>query len=86
MGQYCNNRRQAEPLYDHLTARLGELGPSWGAPPKPLKWEIANCLSMCGAGPNVLIYPDGTAYHHVDDAALEAIVNDLLRRVEDQQR
>jgi len=25
--------------------------------PRPIKLEIANCLSMCGAGPNVVIYP-----------------------------
>jgi (2Fe-2S) ferredoxin len=78
MGAYCNQSSKAEALYDILTKMLGERGPAW-AMTGPIKWEVANCLDMCGAGPNLLIYPGGECYNHLDVATLEAIVQELLK-------
>src|SRR5260370_26312131 len=77
MGQYCNLRGQAEPLYDKMTELLGERGPAWAAK-GPVRWEIATCLDMCGAGPNLVVYPENAAHNHLDAPTLEAIVRQCL--------
>ena len=77
MGAFCNQGNRAEPLYDCLTRILGERGPAW-ATKGPIRWEIANCLDMCGAGPNLIIYPGEDCHNHLDKATLEAIVEALL--------
>jgi (2Fe-2S) ferredoxin len=79
MGQYCNRGGQAEPLYNRLTELLGERRPAWSAT-GPVRWEIATCLSMCGAGPNLVVYPDDMACNHLDIATLEAVVEDVMQR------
>jgi cob(I)alamin adenosyltransferase len=43
-----------------------------------VKLNVSPCLSICGVGPLVVIYPDGIWYHHVDDEAIERIVNEHL--------
>ena len=69
--------RRADKLYPHLERLVDEInGDQY---PKPVKLEIANCLSMCGAGPNLMIYPDGVACNGVEEDMIEAIVDQYLR-------
>lgn len=76
-GQYCNLDRRADKLYNQLQTLLTEInGDSY--PPR-VKIEIANCLSMCGAGPNLIIYPDKTVCNRVDDQELARIVEEYLK-------
>ncbi|MCI9672545.1 MAG: hypothetical protein HFF49_13595 [Lawsonibacter sp.] len=44
------------------------------------------CLGLCGSGPNVIIFPEGTIYSHVKNEDAARIVSEHLlkgRRVED---
>jgi NADH:ubiquinone oxidoreductase subunit E len=67
--------RRSDKLLTILEARIDELnGDQY---PKPIKLETANCLSMCGAGPNLIVYPEGAVYNAVDEAMLEAIFERL---------
>ncbi|MCU0499945.1 MAG: (2Fe-2S) ferredoxin domain-containing protein [Anaerolineae bacterium] len=52
-GIYCNEGRRA----DHLLKALGPLleAHQTGTDLPQVKVETANCLSMCGAGPNLII-------------------------------
>jgi (2Fe-2S) ferredoxin len=77
MGPYCNQGWQAEVFYERLQRALGDPGPSWMTH-KPITWETANCLSMCGAGPNLVIYPDELCYHHLNPRLLEDILQQLM--------
>ena len=77
MGAFCNQYGRAKPLEHCLRDRLGETGPAWRAE-GPLRWETANCLSMCGAGPNVVVYPDETSHHQMTVAKLNALLDALL--------
>jgi NADH:ubiquinone oxidoreductase subunit E len=77
MGAYCNRGGQAEPLYEILRQALGEIGPAWTSK-KAVRWEIANCLSMCGTGPNLVIYPEDVAINHLDEKQLATILEEQL--------
>src|SRR5258707_1209923 len=80
MGAYCNQGRRAEAFYEHLCEAFGDPGPAWMARrPQKVKWEIANCLSMCGTGPNLIIYPEDRIYNHLDRAVLERLIDECLR-------
>jgi len=76
-GQYCNMGRRADKLLRRLEVMVDEInGDQY---PKPVKLEIANCLSMCGAGPNIVIYPEGVICNGVDESMLDAIVDDYVK-------
>ncbi len=76
-GQYCNMGRRADKLLKRLEVLVDEV--NGDRYPKPVKLEIANCLSMCGAGPNIVIYPAGEIFNGVDEAMLDGIVNAHVR-------
>jgi (2Fe-2S) ferredoxin len=77
MGQYCNQGKHAEPLYDRLCQELGDPGPAFMSR-KLITWETANCLSMCGAGPNLVVYPEDADYHYLTLPALEDVLAKYL--------
>ncbi len=79
MGAFCNQSGQAQPLYDRLYRELGEPLPPFMARGRPVSWETANCLSMCGAGPNLILYPDNLEFHAMDLEKLEAFIAEYLR-------
>jgi len=69
--------RRADKLLKRLEIVVDEVnGDQY---PKPVKLEIANCLSMCGAGPNIVIYPEGVICNGVDETMLETIVNEHVK-------
>ena len=76
-GQYCNMGRRADKLLRRLEVMVDEInGDQY---PKPVKLEIAICLSMCGAGPNIVIYTEGVICNGVDESMLDAIVDDYVK-------
>ncbi len=71
-GQFCNMDRRADKLLKRLEPLLDEVnGDQY---PKPVKLEIANCLSMCGAGPNIVVYPEGVICNGVEESMIGEIV------------
>lgn len=71
-GQYCNLGRRGDAILKRVEALVEPL--NGDAYPKPIKVETANCLSMCGAGPNVVIYPDGVVCNGVTVEAVDALI------------
>ncbi len=47
--------------------------------PPRIVLEGANCLSMCGAGPNCILYPEDVVFHHLDEESLKRMVDEHLR-------
>ncbi len=38
----------------------------------------ANCLRVCEQGPIAVVYPEGTWYHHLDEDAIERVIDEHL--------
>jgi (2Fe-2S) ferredoxin len=77
-GQYCNLSRRADRLYSRLEQLVSEVNRNQY--PKPVKLEIAPCLDMCGAGPNIVIYPDGIVCNGVEENMLDQIMTEHVRK------
>jgi (2Fe-2S) ferredoxin len=75
MGEFCNMSRRSDRLYKQLQPLVAEANAN-GA---NLKLEMARCLTMCGAGPNLVIYPDSLIFNQLDETKLAALVEAHLK-------
>jgi (2Fe-2S) ferredoxin len=71
-GQYCNLSRRADRLLVPLEARVAALNDTLGE--RRVRVETANCLSMCGAGPNLIVYPQGRVFNGLSEDDLDAVL------------
>lgn len=69
--------RRADAILKVLEPQIDAL--NGDAYPRPIKLEIANCLSMCGAGPNVVIYPTPVVLNEVTPEQIETIVREHVQ-------
>lgn len=76
MGVYCNIGGRAESLHKKLRAHVEAINGDEHPPEYLLR--TANCLSMCAAGPNLVIYPGNIAYNHLTLEAIDAIIAEHL--------
>lgn len=70
----CANPEAAEALQRRFAELARQHGLSKLRNPQRVKCVLAGCLGVCSGGPIVVVYPEGTWYHHVDAAAFERIV------------
>lgn len=74
MGEFCKMSRRADRLYKQLQPCIAEAN-ARGA---NLRLETARCLNMCGAGPNLVIYPDDLVFNKLDETKLDALMREHL--------
>jgi (2Fe-2S) ferredoxin len=75
-GRFCDPQGKATALYQALPRLLGELGQYDN--PCRVKRGLTPCLGVCAGGPLMVVYPEGTWYHGVDEQALERIIEEHL--------
>jgi (2Fe-2S) ferredoxin len=69
-GSSCHDRDAREVL-KALRARVSERGIA-----DQVRLTVANCLMLCGRGPNMVVYPDGVWYSGVTPKRVERIVDE----------
>ena len=74
-GQFCNMDRRGDKNLAAVEEALAERAPQACV---PVKLTTANCLSMCGAGPNAVLYPGNRAFNHLTPQGTKAIVEQYL--------
>lgn len=75
-GQYCNMDKRADKLIARLEPIVAALNGD-SSPPR-IRLTTANCLSMCGAGPNAILYPGGQVFNNLDETGLLQLVEEQL--------
>ena len=76
-GKFCDAQRRGINLYNKFPHLLGDLASYYNS--ERVKRGIAPCLGVCQGGPLMVVSPDGTWYHDVDEEKLEQIIEEHLR-------
>ncbi len=71
-GAFCNLDRRADKLCRAIEPLVNNMNGD-SHPPK-IQIATANCLSMCGAGPNAILHPDGRRFNHLTIDALKHLI------------
>ena len=84
-GQFCNMDRRGDK---NLAAVEETLAARSADEAVYVKVTTANCLSMCGAGPNAVLYPGNRAFNHLTPQSAREIVEQYLRQAppEEEER
>lgn len=79
-GEFCNLSRRADTLYK----RLNEAVSAANVPGQPpcVGLRTANCLSMCGMGPNLVVYPEDDVFNRLDPDKLEQVIARYVKQPE----
>jgi (2Fe-2S) ferredoxin len=74
-GQFCNIDRRGDKNLAAVEEALANRSPEEAV---AVKVTTANCLSMCGAGPNAVLYPGNKAFNGLTPQGAQALVAEYL--------
>lgn len=79
LGEHCNAGGRADFLFNQLDQSVQALNAESVMPRASLR--PANCLDMCDDGPNLVIFPENQVFNHLDPAAIDRLVEEILKNL-----
>jgi len=67
----CAPPEAAQRLATHFRTLARGHGLTTLRNPQRVKCTLSGCLGVCAGGPILVVYPDGTWYHHVDEGGCQ---------------
>jgi hypothetical protein len=67
-GARCNNEERGDERSENIRNDLKELNKEMGRR-QTVRVCSVSCLDLCDHGPNMIAYPSGTVYSHLDRAS-----------------
>ena len=64
-GERCNDKKLGDDRGEEIRAELKNLNKKLGRK-STVRICAVSCLDLCDYGPNLIAYPEGTAYAHLD--------------------
>ncbi|MEO8218403.1 MAG: (2Fe-2S) ferredoxin domain-containing protein [Acidobacteriota bacterium] len=64
-GSRCNNEDRGKERGEEIRSELKDLNKSLGRK-STVRVCSVSCLDLCDYGPNMIVYPEGTVYSHLD--------------------
>jgi (2Fe-2S) ferredoxin len=77
-GEYCNLGYRADKLIPRMKEAVEAANARVTDGPLCASFRTANCLSMCGRGPNLVVYPEDDVYNALDADKLEVVITRYL--------
>ncbi len=74
-----NNCGENLPLFNYLKERVADAGLVAGDP-NAVRVNRAGCLEVCMEGPIMVVHPDGVWYCHLNEAAINRIIDEHFRQ------
>jgi (2Fe-2S) ferredoxin len=71
-GARCENSDRGKDGGDGIRDRLKDLNKKLGRKPT-VRVCAVSCLDLCDHGPNLLVWPEGTVYSHLDRESAERV-------------
>ncbi|HEY5611413.1 MAG TPA: (2Fe-2S) ferredoxin domain-containing protein [Thermoanaerobaculia bacterium] len=71
-GPRCNNPDRGEDRGEVIRAELKDLNKQLGRKPTVRVCGVS-CLDLCDYGPNMIAYPEGEVYSHLDRASAKRV-------------
>ena len=71
-GARCNNEDRGKERGEEIRSQLKDLNKSLGRKGTVRVCSVS-CLDLCDYGPNMIVYPGGTVYSHLDRKSAERV-------------
>ena|SRR5687767_5588592 len=76
-GPRCNNPDRGEECGEVIRAQLKDLNKKLGRKPTVRVCSVS-CLDLCDHGPNMVVYPEGDVYSHLDRESAQRVYHGAM--------
>lgn len=77
IGGRCNDPKHGDESGENIQAHLKDLNRKMGRKPTVRVCKVS-CLDMCDDGPNMIAWPDGTVFSHLDRKKAERAYREVM--------
>ena len=76
-GERCNDKKRGDDRGEEIRAEVKDLNKKMGRKPT-VRVCAVSCLDLCDYGPNLVVYPEGTVYSHLDRESAKRVYRGIM--------